>query len=79
MEHTHTHQPCHAGPHPMGFIVPLLVFPLAIGLMRKMAHHHMSMHNMQPHAEWQNGVPPIFAEMHRRAHAAEAGGEVHSA
>jgi hypothetical protein len=78
MEHTHNDHSCQAGPHPMGFIVPLLVFPVAIGLMRKFAHHRMGQH-MHRHSEWQNGVPPFFAEMHRRAHAAEGGGEVHQA
>jgi len=55
----------------MGFVFPFLVFPLAIGLMCKFGRRHMGMH-MQHRAQWQNGVPPMFAEMHRRAHAAEA-------
>jgi hypothetical protein len=79
MEHTHTQQPCQSGPHPMGFIVPLLVLPVAIGLMRGFAHHHNGLHRQHP-SEWKNGVPPMFAEMHRRAHAAETTAEeVHEA
>ena len=74
MEHTHSNHPCQAGPHPMGLIVPFVVLPVVIGLVRGFARHRMVQH-FQHHAEWQNGVPPLFAEMHRRAHAAEAGSE----
>jgi hypothetical protein len=78
MEHDHHDQECHRGHHPMKLLLPLLVLPVAIGMARKFAHHRMGMH-MRHHPEWQNGVPPFFAEMHRRAHAAEAAGEVHEA
>ncbi len=55
-------------PH-AGRFIPFIV-PLAIGFMlgmRKARMHQM----MGPRQNWQNGVPPFFAEMHRRAHAAE--------
>jgi hypothetical protein len=47
----------------------LLVIPLAIGfmlVMRKGMMHHAMGHGKS----WENGVPPMFAELHRRAHAA---------
>src|SRR5512138_3067564 len=54
--------------------IPLLSLPLAFGMLRRMAfHRHMFRHGMGMHARenWQNGVPPFFAEWHRRAHEAE--------
>jgi hypothetical protein len=64
---------CGEGAH-SGFkhLLPLLAIPLVIGLMRGMGRHkfaHMAGMNREG---WKNGVPPMFAEMHRRAHAAEA-------
>lgn len=53
-------------------LLPLLAIPLAIGLMRGMAHHKFAYMQEQRREGWKNGVPPIFAELHRRAHAAEA-------
>ncbi len=58
------------------FHFPVFVIPLAIGLMIHLARrkrHHMRMH-MMSRANWENGVPPFFAEWHRRAHAATAEG-----
>ena len=56
-------------------ILPFLAIPLAIGLMRGVARHKFShMNGMQSEMrrdQWKNGVPPIFAELHRRAHAAD--------
>ena len=64
---------CREGPHG-GFrhILPFLAIPLAIGLMRGIARHKFAQMGGQRREEWKNGVPPIFAELHRRAHAAEA-------
>ena len=53
-------------------VLPFLVIPLAIGLMRGFAYHKFSHMREQRQASWKNGVPPMFAEMHRRAHAADA-------
>jgi len=53
-------------------LLPFLVIPLAIGLMRGFAHHKFAHRTGQRHGDWKNGVPPMFAELHRRAHAAEA-------
>ncbi len=56
------------------FHFPVFVIPLAIGLMIHFARRkrgHMRMHMMN-RANWENGVPPFFAEWHRRAHAVES-------
>jgi hypothetical protein len=53
-------------------ILPFLAIPLAIGLMRGFARHKFAHMSEQRRAEWKNGVPPMFAELHRRAHEAEA-------
>ncbi len=70
MEHgTYGERPC-GHEHP-GFkmVFPLLMVPVVFGLMRGFARHkHARMHMMQD----ENFVPPFFAELHRRAHAAEA-------
>ncbi len=54
------------------FRLPVFVIPLAIGLLihfaRRKRHHMHMMHR----GNWENGVPPFFAEWHRRAHAAES-------
>lgn len=53
-------------------ILPFLAVPLAIGVVHKMAHHRFARMGMHHPQEWKNGVPPMFAELHRRAHAAQA-------
>ena len=53
-------------------ILPFLAIPLAIGVMRGMAYHRFAHMGEQSREGWKNGVPPMFAELHRRAHAAEA-------
>jgi len=53
-------------------ILPLLAIPLTIGLMRGFMHHKFARMGELRRADWKNGVPPMFAELHRRAHAAEA-------
>ena len=53
-------------------ILPFLAIPLAIGLMRGVARHKFAHMSEMHRSEWKNGVPPMFAELHRRAHAAEA-------
>ncbi len=55
-------------PH-MGMFVPFII-PLAIGFMLGMRKGMMHQH-MGAGKSWENGVPPFFAELHRRAHAAE--------
>ncbi len=59
-------------PH-AGRFLPFVI-PLAIGFMlgmRKGMMHQGSMHQrMGFRQNWENGVPPFFAELHRRAHAA---------
>ncbi len=45
------------------------VVPLAVGFM--LGARKARMHQMMGHRKsWENGVPPLFAELHRRAHAA---------
>ncbi len=72
MEHT-MDRDCGEGSH-SGFkhILPFLAIPLALGLMRGMARHKFAHMNGMRREDWKNGVPPMFAELHRRAHAAEA-------
>jgi hypothetical protein len=64
---------CGEGPH-AGFrhILPFLAIPLAIGLIRGITRHKFAHLSEQRREAWKNGVPPMFAELHRRAHAAEA-------
>ncbi len=55
-------------PHPGRLL--FIAVPLAIGFMlgmrKGLVHQHIG-HRQN----WENGVPPFFAELHRRAHAAE--------
>lgn len=53
-------------------ILPFLAIPLVFGLMRGIAHQKFAHMDEWRRAEWKNGVPPMFAELHRRAHAADA-------
>ena len=64
---------CGEGPHG-GFrhILPFLAIPLAIGLIHGFTTHKFAHLSEQRREAWKNGVPPMFAELHRRAHAAEA-------
>ena len=60
---------CREVNHPhAGRFVPLFI-PLAIGFMLGMRKGMMHQ-AMGPRKGWENGVPPFFAELHRRAHAA---------
>ncbi len=54
------------------FHFPVFVIPLAIGLMIHFARSKRRHMHMINRANWENGVPPFFAEWHRRAHAAES-------
>ena len=65
--HGHGH-----GHREFGFFLPLIVVPLTIGLMMKFARHKYGRMMEYRRENWKNGVPPMFAELHRRAHAAEA-------
>ena len=71
MENNRIHD-CGGAPH-AGFrhILPLFAIPLAIGLMRGIARRRYSLMGEHRQAEWKNNVPPMFAEMHRRAHTAD--------
>lgn len=76
MEHT-MNRDCGESRHGEGFrhVLPFLMIPLFIGVMRHMGRRHFAqMGGMAGmHREgWKGGVPPMFAELHRRAHAAEA-------
>ena len=64
---------CGEGMHHSGVkhILPFLAIPLVIGLVRGFARHQFEHMSQQQRSEWKNGVPPMFAELHRRAHAAE--------
>ncbi len=53
-------------------ILPFLAIPLAFALMRGMRRHMVTHMGGMRREEWKNGVPPMFAELHRRAHANEA-------
>ncbi len=67
-EQTDSYNNCGYRPH-AGRFIPLIV-SLAIGFMlgmRKGMLHRGAGHGKT----WENGVPPFFAELHRRAHAAE--------
>jgi hypothetical protein len=72
MEHR-TKSDCEEGTHRgLRHLLPFLVIPVTIGLVRGFAHHKFAHMAGQRRGEWKNGVPPMFAELHRRAHAAEA-------
>ena len=64
---------CGASAH-SGFrhILPFLAIPLAIGLIHGVARHKFAHMSEMRRETWRNGVPPMFAELHRRAHAADA-------
>jgi len=75
----------HYGMHPfMGFgffgvLFAFFLLCLAFGALRRMiwgprwGMRHMGHGPMGHHGPWGEGVHPMFAEMHRRAHAAETG------
>jgi hypothetical protein len=75
-EREFTH-PCD-GPRGFGSFLPFLAIPITIGLMMGMKHRHMHMQGYR-RQEWVNGVPPMFAEWHRRAHESQDAGPVQSA
>jgi hypothetical protein len=65
-------RPCDGGHHEHGFkfLLPLVVVPVAFGMLRHFGRHKFE-HMRAMHAEQgENFVPPMFAEWHRRAHAA---------
>ena len=72
MENNRVHD-CGGAPH-VGFryIMPLLAIPLAIGLMRGFARRKYAYMAGHRREAWKNNVRPMFAELHRRAHAAES-------
>ncbi len=64
---------CREGSHRgLRHFLPLLAIPLAFGLAHRVARRKFGFNHMYRREEWRNGVPPMFAELHRRAHAAEA-------
>ncbi len=56
-----------ARPH-AGRFIPFVI-PLAIGFMLGMRKGLMHQ-GLGVGKRWENGVPPVFTELHRRAHAA---------
>jgi hypothetical protein len=60
-----------------GLLIPLVLLFLAFGAMRRLiwgprwGMRYMRHSGMGHHGPWGDGVPPMFAEMHRRAHAAD--------
>jgi len=70
--------------HGMGMFLPLLAVPLIIGFMKHAARRHMMMHGelgeqgerseyyKQRRAAFEERIMPMFSELHRKAHAAEA-------
>jgi hypothetical protein len=64
---------CGEGSHSgLRHLLPFLVIPMAMVMMRGLARHKYAHMGAQHREEWKNGVPPMFAELHRRAHATEA-------
>ncbi len=61
--------PC-GGPR-FGAFLPLLAIPITIGLVMGMKRRRMYLYG-QHRQEWVNGVPPMFAEWHRRAHESQS-------
>jgi hypothetical protein len=61
-----------------GLLVPLFLLFLAFGALRRLiwgprwGMRYMRHGPMGFHGSWGDGVLPMFAEMHRRAHAADA-------
>jgi len=51
--------------------LPFLAIPVAFAVMHGMRRHKFAYMTEQHREDWKNGVPPMFAELHRRAHAAE--------
>jgi hypothetical protein len=67
--------------HGMGMFLPLLAVPLIIGFMKHAARRHMMMtgpngergeYYSQRRAAFEERVMPMFTELHKKAHAAEA-------
>ncbi len=65
-------RPCAGERHGFGLFLPLLIIPVTMVMMRKMAMHRFAHHQGMYSQGDQDWVPPMFAEFHRRAHAAEA-------
>jgi hypothetical protein len=64
---------CREGSHAgLRHLLPFLVIPMAFALMHGLARNMHATMGAQGRESWKNGVPPMFAELHRRAHAAEA-------
>jgi hypothetical protein len=62
---------CEEGHHGFKMFLPLLIVPVVFGMMRGMARHKFGHMRAMYGAQGENFVPPMFAELHRRAHAAE--------
>ena len=84
MENSNESYRCGERRHGMGMFLPLLALPLVIGFMKHAARRHMMMHGemgehgerseyaKQRRAAFEERIMPIFSELHRKAHAAEA-------
>ncbi len=62
---------CPEGPRGIRFFFPLLAIPIGVALLMGMAKRKR--HYLRTHFQnaWVNGVPPMFAEWHRRAHESQ--------
>jgi hypothetical protein len=68
-----------------GFLIPLFLILLAFSAIRALVwsgprrwhymHGHWGTPHMAGYGSCDRGVPPMFAEWHRRAHAQESGAE----
>ena len=61
---------CDDGPYGYRSLVPLLAIPVGIGLIMGLARAKRRHFRAHFRGNWENGVPPMFAEWHRRAHEA---------
>lgn len=69
------------GGRPLGFQggFPVWLIPIGIGVMMSMAMRRRHFHRAYFRQGWENGVPPMFMEWHRRAHASQPQGPVQEA
>ncbi|MEW5827256.1 MAG: hypothetical protein AB1846_00085 [Chloroflexota bacterium] len=58
-----------------GLLIPLFLVFLAFGAFRRMVWGPRWGWHHRPHGPWGEGVPPMFAEWHKRAHGEEPDGE----
>lgn len=61
------------GRGPLGFrgAFPVWIVPIGMGLLMGLMIRHKHMRFAHHRRNWENGVPPMFMEWHRRAHEAQ--------